>query len=153
MLFRFSKALLLLCATFRTTMATTKTTDVQVDDGIHLHVTLIEDQPTDGTKPLLIALHGAPGLFTSAEPEAAFGYLSPHFRVLVFDGRGSGQSDIKGPYTHERWMKDIDFVRSVFFQVQLSNPEADEETGSGQAPRNSCSQVTHMAVSWHSTTP
>jgi pimeloyl-ACP methyl ester carboxylesterase len=91
-------------------MAATKISRVQVDDGIYLHVKLLGDEQHT-SKPLLIALHGAPGLFTSAEPEACFGFLSPQFRILVFDGRGSGDSDIVGPYTHERWMKDIEFLR------------------------------------------
>lgn len=87
---------------------------MQVDDGINLHVKLFGDEGhSTAGKPLLIALHGAPGLFTSAEPEATFSHFASSFRVLVFDGRGSGASDIVGPYTHERWMKDIDFLRYV----------------------------------------
>lgn len=97
---------------FSFTMSAVKVSTVQVDDGIKLHVKLFDDEPTK-TKPLLIALHGAPGLFTSAEPEASFSQFSSLFRVLVFDGRGSGASDIIGPYTHGRWMKDIDFLRSL----------------------------------------
>lgn len=91
-------------------MSDTKISTVQVDDGVKLHVKLLGDDPTT-TKPLLIALHGAPGLFTHAEPEACFSHFSSLFRVLVFDGRGSGQSDIIGPYTHERWMQDIEYLR------------------------------------------
>lgn len=85
---------------------------VQVDDGVKLHVKLFQDGERD-PKPLLIALHGAPGLFTSAEPEASFRQFASLFRILVFDGRGSGASDLVGPYTHERWMKDIEFLRFV----------------------------------------
>ena len=92
-------------------MSAAKISKVQVDDGVNLHVKLVGGDSAT-TKPLLIALHGAPGLFTSAEPEAAFSHLSSLFRVLVFDGRGSGDSDITGPYTHERWMKDVDFLRN-----------------------------------------
>jgi proline iminopeptidase len=35
------------------------------------------------------------------------------FKVLVFDMRGSGQSDKKRPYTHAQWVQDIDELRSV----------------------------------------
>lgn len=90
-------------------MAEAKPLTVQMDDGIKLHVKLLgDDSPT---KPLLIGLHGAPGLFTHAEPEACFSRYASLFRVLVFDGRGSGASDMIGPYTHERWMKDIENLR------------------------------------------
>jgi len=89
---------------------TTKTSTVQMDDGVHLHVKIHGEEPQT-TKPLLIALHGAPGLSTHAEPEASFGHLSGIFRVLVFDARGSGESDLVGPYDHDRWIKDIENLR------------------------------------------
>ncbi|TVY92706.1 Proline iminopeptidase [Lachnellula willkommii] len=88
--------------------ATTST--VQMDDGINLRVKVFGED-SKSTKPLLIALHGAPGLSTLAEPEAAFTFLSDLFRVLVFDARGSGGSDLTGPYTHDRWIKDIEILR------------------------------------------
>ena len=82
---------------------------VQMDDGVRLNVKVIgEDKPT---KPLLIALHGAPGLSTLAETEGCFAFLSGLFRVLVFDSRGSGASDHIGPYNHDRWVKDIEILR------------------------------------------
>lgn len=83
---------------------------VQMDDGVHLNVKLIGAN-TGAPKPLLICLHGAPGLSTLAEPEASFSFLSNIFRVLVFDGRGSGGSDLIGPYTHDRSIKDIENLR------------------------------------------
>ncbi|EXJ75642.1 uncharacterized protein A1O5_00149 [Cladophialophora psammophila CBS 110553] len=92
-------------------MVEANTSTVQVDDGVKLHVRLLGGDST-GAKPLLIGLHGAPGMFTHAEPEACFSHLSPLFRVLVFDGRGSGASDMIGPYSHERWMKDIENLRA-----------------------------------------
>lgn len=81
-----------------------------MDDGVSLHVKMIGDEPGT-TKPLLIGLHGAPGLSTSMEPEGAFAFLSDTFRVLAYDARGSGVSDHKGPYTHDRWIKDIETLR------------------------------------------
>jgi proline iminopeptidase len=93
-------------------MAESKTTtsNVFMDDGIRLNVKVLGDEPYTN-KPLLIVLHGAPGLSTLAEPEASFGFLSDLFRVLVYDGRGSGASDLKGPYTQARWIQDIELIR------------------------------------------
>ena len=114
-------------------MSAARVSTVQVDDGIKLYVQLFGDESRE-TRPLLIALHGAPGLFTSAEPKASFSHLSSLFRVLIFDGRGSGASDIIGPYTHERWMKDIDFLRYVKPTMD-SHATTDLVTETGQAPR------------------
>jgi proline iminopeptidase len=91
-------------------MAAAQASTVRMDDGASLYVKVHGDISAK-TKPLLIALHGAPGLITHTEPEACFSYLSSNFRVLVFDGRGSGESDSTGPLTHERWMKDIENLR------------------------------------------
>lgn len=99
-------------------MAEAKTTTVQMDDGAKLHVKLLGDDPSS-TKPLCIGLHGAPGLCSHADAEAYCSHLSSLFRVLVFDGRGSGVSDLTGPYTHERWMKDIENLRYVEVQYKL----------------------------------
>ncbi|RDW74171.1 hypothetical protein BP5796_07613 [Coleophoma crateriformis] len=88
----------------------TTTSTVTMDDGACLHVKVLGDDPK-ATKPLLIALHGAPGLSTLVDPESSFAFLSGTFRVLVFDARGSGASDLTGPYTHERWINDIENLR------------------------------------------
>ena len=90
----------------------TKTSIVSMDDGVRLHVKMIGEDSTR-TKPLLISLHGAPGLSTHSEPEASYSFLSDLFRVLVFDARGSGLSDLIGPYTHDRWIRDIEILRSA----------------------------------------
>ncbi|MBE7156821.1 MAG: alpha/beta fold hydrolase [Rhodospirillales bacterium] len=81
---------------------------VTMDDGAKLWVKVLGDDPG---KPLLIAHHGAPGVSSHLEPEASFGFLADHFRVLVFDARGSGVSDLKEPYSHERWVEDVDQLR------------------------------------------
>ena len=83
---------------------------VCMDDGVRLKVRLLDEDPTV-TKTLFIALHGAPGLSTLAEPETSYGHLSDIFRVLVYDARGSGDSDLIGPYTHDRWIEDIENLR------------------------------------------
>lgn len=79
-----------------------------MDDGAFLNVKVLGDHPS---KPLLIALHGAPGLSSLAEPEAEFAFLAGIFRVLVFDARGSGRSDLTPPFTHDRWVRDIEYLR------------------------------------------
>ena len=81
---------------------------VTMDDGAKLWVKVLGDDPA---KPLLIAHHGAPGVSSHLEPEASFGFLADRYRVLVFDARGSGVSDLKAPYTHARWVEDIDALR------------------------------------------
>ncbi len=83
-------------------------TQVTMDDGAKLWVKVLGDDPA---KPLLIAHHGAPGVSSHLEPEASFGFLADRYRVLVFDARGSGVSDLKPPYSHERWVEDVDQLR------------------------------------------
>ncbi len=65
--------------------------------------------PDDGT--VLIAHHGAPGLGTLTEPRNTFGPLSDTYKVIVFDARGSGQSEGNGPFTHEQWAADVEGLR------------------------------------------
>ena len=89
---------------------TTMTSTVQMDDGVNLHVKILGGG-LKTTKPLLISLHGAPGASNHAEPEASFAFLSDIFRFLVFDARGSGASDLTGPYTHDRWIRDVENLR------------------------------------------
>ena len=61
--------------------------------------------------PVIITHHGAPGLGSRAEPKASFGRLADSYRVLVFDARGSGVSEGKGPFSHEQWAADIEGLR------------------------------------------
>lgn len=89
------------------------TTTVQMEDGVNLHVKLLGGYPASTKKPLLISLHGAPGLSTHLEPLSSFGHLSNNFRVLVYDARGSGESDHVGPFTHDRWIQDIENLRYI----------------------------------------
>lgn len=89
----------------------TTSTFVTMDDGAKLHVRLVSDDK-DTKKPLVLALHGAPGLVSHADSEADLAFLAPQFRVLVYDARGSGESDLTPPYTHKRWIKDIEALRT-----------------------------------------
>jgi proline iminopeptidase len=61
--------------------------------------------------PVIITHHGAPGLGSRAEPRASFGRLADEYRVVVFDARGSGQSEGNGTFSHEQWAADIDALR------------------------------------------
>ena len=65
--------------------------------------------PDDG--PVMIVHHGAPGLGTLAEPRNSFGPLADTYKVVVFDARGSGQSEGSGPFTHEQWVADVEALR------------------------------------------
>lgn len=61
--------------------------------------------------PTMIVHHGAPGLGTRAEPRTAFGPFSDVMRVVIFDARGSGESGLTPPFTHEQWVADVDALR------------------------------------------
>ncbi|MFI5611553.1 alpha/beta fold hydrolase [Amycolatopsis sp. NPDC051903] len=69
--------------------------------------------------PVLIAHHGAPGLGSRAEPRASFGRLADTYRVVVFDARGSGQSEGKGTFSHDQWAADIDGLREWIGAEQI----------------------------------
>jgi proline iminopeptidase len=60
---------------------------------------------------VLIAHHGAPGLGSRAEPRTSFGALADTYRVVVFDARGSGESEGNPPFTHEQWAADVEGLR------------------------------------------
>jgi proline iminopeptidase len=61
--------------------------------------------------PVILTHHGAPGLGSRAEPRASFGRLADEYRVIVFDARGSGESEGAGVYSHEQWAADLDELR------------------------------------------
>ncbi|KAF4461104.1 Proline iminopeptidase [Fusarium albosuccineum] len=82
--------------------------EVELSDGAKLHVWLLGAENKD--KPLIIALHGAPGLDSHIESEGSLKFLATKYRVLVYDARGSGESDVKGPFTDEQWIADLDEI-------------------------------------------
>jgi proline iminopeptidase len=86
-----------------------QTTYVTVDDGARLFVKILGGMQS--TKPLLIAIHGGPGLSNHSESELIFGFLSTRYKVLVYDVRGNGFSDSNKPWTHERWVDDVEQLR------------------------------------------
>jgi len=61
-------------------------------------------------KPI-IAHHGGPGMGSHANAKAAFAPLADQFQVVSFDARGSGQSSLTPPFTHEQWVADLDALR------------------------------------------
>ena len=77
-------------------------------DGIRLRVDV------QGEGPAIYAHHGAPGLGNHKSPKRAFGPLADAFRVVTFDARGSGESDAVPPYSHARWVADLDALRERF---------------------------------------
>ena len=78
-------------------------------NGNPLEVEVLGDHGDDA--PVMIVHHGAPGLATRAEPRTAFGPFSDVMRVVVFDARGSGESGLTPPFTHEQWLADVDALR------------------------------------------
>lgn len=87
---------------------------VDINDN-HLAVEVLG--PDDA--PVIITHHGAPGLGSRAEPRASFGRLADEYRVVVFDARGSGQSEGKGTLSHEQWAADIDALREWIGAEQI----------------------------------
>lgn len=64
--------------------------------------------------PAIIGHHGAPGMSSHAEPSKALAALAGDYRIITFDARGSANSELKPPYTHEQWVADVDALREHF---------------------------------------
>jgi proline iminopeptidase len=84
-------------------------TQVQLSDGVKLNVCLLGAE--NKSKPLIISLHGGPGLSSHTGIKEDFKFLVNRFRVLVYDLRGSGGSEFKGPFTDEQWVSDLEELR------------------------------------------
>ncbi|RKL41070.1 hypothetical protein BFJ72_g5965 [Fusarium proliferatum] len=85
-------------------------TQVQLSDGVKLNVCILGAQ--NKSKPLVISLHGAPGLSSHTGIKEDFKFLADRFRVLVYDLRGSGDSEVKGPFIDEQWISDLEELRA-----------------------------------------
>lgn len=77
-------------------------------NGNPLEVEVLGD---DDSAPVMIVHHGAPGLGSRAEPRTSFGPFSDVMRVLIFDARGSGESGLAPPFSHEQYVADVDALR------------------------------------------
>ena len=64
--------------------------------------------------PLMIVHHGAPGLGTRRDSLRGFTPFGDVLRVVAFDARGSGESGLMPPFTHEQWVADVDALREHF---------------------------------------
>jgi pimeloyl-ACP methyl ester carboxylesterase len=56
--------------------------------------------------PVLVILHGGPGVSDCRDQVRDYGPLADEFRLVFYDARGSGRSEEKPPYTHEQWVAD-----------------------------------------------
>ncbi len=74
-----------------------------MDDGARLWVA------SGGIGPELSLAHGGPGMWDYLGPLASL--LEPFATVHRWDQRGSGRSDVTGPYTVDRFLADMDAVR------------------------------------------
>lgn len=68
--------------------------------------------PRDG--PPIIAHHGGPGVGDHQSAKGAYEGLADEYRLILFDARGSGRSELQGPYTHEQWAADVEALREHF---------------------------------------
>jgi proline iminopeptidase len=59
----------------------------------------------------ILCFHGAPGMSSHREPKAAWGRLADRYKVVVQDQRGSGQSGLNPPFTHQQWADDAEALR------------------------------------------
>ena len=64
-----------------------------------------------GNEQAILTFHGAPGLSDHREPKASWGRLADSYRVIVQDQRGSGQSGLNPPFTHQQWVDDAEALR------------------------------------------
>jgi proline-specific peptidase len=58
--------------------------------------------------PVLVILHGGPGVGDCRDQVRDCGPLADEFRLVFYDARGSGRSEDKPPYTHGQWVADVD---------------------------------------------
>jgi proline iminopeptidase len=61
----------------------------------------------------ILTFHGAPGMGSHREPLASWGRLADRYKVVVQDQRGSGQSGLNPPFTHQQWVEDAEALRQL----------------------------------------
>lgn len=77
-------------------------------NGNALEIEILGDDPA---LPVMIVHHGAPGLGSRDEPRKGYGVFRDRCRVVVFDARGSGESEGRPPFTHAQWVADVESIR------------------------------------------
>ncbi|KAI0125022.1 hypothetical protein BJ170DRAFT_696564 [Xylariales sp. AK1849] len=66
--------------------------DLRMSDGCNIRVKAVEGRATG----------------KAFEPLASYGFLADKSKFVVFDMRRSGDSDKQRPYTHKRWIEDVE---------------------------------------------
>lgn len=74
---------------------------------------------TAGRGRPIYAHHGAPGLGSRATPKRSFAALEDRYRIVTFDARGSGESDLRPPFTNAQWVADLDALREHFGDEEI----------------------------------
>ncbi len=72
-------------------------------------VRLVYEDAGQGTA--IVTLHGGPGMGSRAGDWTAFQALTDAYRLISYDQRGNGDSELKGPYTHAQFVADLDALR------------------------------------------
>jgi proline iminopeptidase len=65
----------------------------------------------DDDAPAVVSLHGGPGIGDHAKGKEAFGPLTDAYRLVVYDHRGCGQSELQPPYSNEQYAEDAEALR------------------------------------------
>jgi proline iminopeptidase len=82
---------------------------IAMDDGARLRVR--RQGNADDHHPL-IAVHGAPGLQSLEDAESMWSFVTAGRALVTFDGRGSGRSDARPPFSSARWSADLEGIRT-----------------------------------------
>ena len=61
--------------------------------------------------PAILTLHGGPGISDHAKAVEAFEPLTDEYRVVAYDHRGCGASELAPPYSNEQYARDADALR------------------------------------------
>lgn len=62
----------------------------------------------DDTDPAILSLHGGPGISDHKKGKEAFKPLTDEYRLVVYDHRGCGASELTPPYTNEQYADDAE---------------------------------------------
>lgn len=65
----------------------------------------------DDEDPAVMSLHGGPGIGDHQKGFEAFEPLTENYRLVVYDHRGCGDSELAEPYSNEQYAKDAEGLR------------------------------------------